>query len=62
MANEAEPAGTLPVRMRCLAALGSALATQREYQIASHTPPCLEAGATPGEVMEVFRLATVMAE
>lgn len=41
---------------------GCALATKREHQIASYTPQCLEAGATPSEVMEAFRLATVMAE
>jgi len=38
MASEAEPAWMLPVKIRCIGALGCALATKREHQIASHTP------------------------
>jgi len=62
MAHEPEPAGTLLAKVGCLAALGCALAVRREDEITACTTACLDAGATPDEVMEVLRLATVTAE
>ncbi|MFO8013589.1 MAG: carboxymuconolactone decarboxylase family protein [Phycisphaerae bacterium] len=62
MAHEPEPVGTLPPKVRCLATLGCALAVRREDEIPVCTNACLKAGATPDEIMEVLRLATVTAE
>jgi len=56
------PIGALPPKTRELTALGCALALRREDRIESCVTDCLRAGATPEEIMEVLRLATVMAE
>ncbi|HET6441498.1 MAG TPA: carboxymuconolactone decarboxylase family protein [Phycisphaerae bacterium] len=56
------PSGALPPKTRGLTALGCAFALRREDDIASYVAECLRAGATPEEIMEVLRLATVLAE
>jgi alkylhydroperoxidase/carboxymuconolactone decarboxylase family protein YurZ len=62
MSEETGPGGALPPKTRALTALGCALALRQEDRMASCATECLRAGATPGEIMEVRRLATVMAE
>ena len=56
------PIGALPPKTRELTALGCAFALRREDRIESCVTDCLRAGATPEEIMEVLRLAAVMAE
>jgi len=62
MSENTGPGEGLSPKTRGLAALGCALALRREDSIASCVADCLRAGATPEEIMEVLRLATVMAE
>jgi len=54
--------GVLSARLKNLIALGSALAGQRSQDVASCVKESLRAGATREEIMEVLRLAIVMAE
>ena len=54
--------GMLSARLKNLIALGSALAGQQSQYVASCVKESLRAGATRGEIMEVLRLAIVMAE
>jgi len=62
MPEGTEPAESLPLKTRAFAALGCALALRREDDIRCHVAECLRASATAEEIMEVLRLATVMAE
>ena len=63
MASESTgPGAALLPKTRELTALGCAFALRREDCIASCVADCLRVGATPEEIMEVLRLATVMAE
>ena len=54
--------GVLSARLKNLIALASALAGQRSQDVASCVKASLRAGATREEIMEVLRLAIVMAE
>ena len=54
--------GVLSARLKNLIALGSVLAGQRSQDVASCVKESLRAGATREEIMEVLRLAIVMAE
>jgi alkylhydroperoxidase/carboxymuconolactone decarboxylase family protein YurZ len=49
-------------RERCLVALGCALATGDEDRVASCTTDCLRARAERADIMEVLRLAVLLAE
>ena len=63
MASEsAGPGAALPPKTRELTALGCALALRQEDRIEHCVTDCLRTGAMPEEIMEVLRLATVMAE
>jgi len=54
---------TLSPKLRKLIALGSAISTQRGRKtVESCVTACLKAGATREQIMEVLRLAVVMAE
>ena len=54
---------TLPPRLKKLITLGSAIASQLEYEVvASCVTDCLEAYATRDEVTEVLRQAILTAE
>jgi alkylhydroperoxidase/carboxymuconolactone decarboxylase family protein YurZ len=54
--------GVLPARLNKLIALASALAGQRSQDVASWVKESLRVGATREEIMEVLRIAIVMAE
>ena len=56
------PGAVLPPKTRELTAMGCVLALRQEDRVASCVADCLRVGATPEEIMEVLRLATVMAE
>lgn len=54
--------GALPPRLKGLIALASAIATQQKVTTASCVAECLKTGASREEIMEVLRLAILIAE
>lgn len=61
--DELKGTGALSPKLRELIALGSAIATKRGRDtVVSCVTDCLKAGASREEIMEVLRLAILMAE
>jgi len=61
--NELKGTGVLSLKLRGLIALGSAIATKRGRDtVVSCVADCLKAGAGREQILEVLRLAILMAE
>jgi len=61
--DEFEDKGALSSELRSLIALASAIATQRDRDtVVSCVADCLKTGASREQIMEVLRLAILMAE
>ena len=61
--DECEDKGALSSELRNLIALASAIATQRDRDtVVSCVADCLKTGASREQIMEVLRLAILMAE
>ena len=61
--DELKGTGALSPKLRELIALGSAIATKRGHDtVVSCVAGCLKAGASREQILQVLRLATLMAE